>query len=209
MLNLVKKDIKILIRQNLYFLILFVIFPLLLVSFMEVEFGAKIGILYFISTLASLINFEQEAGKSDNNLILSLPLTRRELVYSKYLMGVILTLINISIVLIMGVVFKGLNINRASIISLDEIRAAIFLSFIAIGLSMPWYFALPSKLGLFISLASLFVINMITGRIIGEDSFLQAEIFTKYLGIGPLVLGLLILFISAIISVKIFEISDV
>lgn len=208
MVKLLKTDIKLILKTNKVFMILFILGPLLLVSFMEEKNWSKIGIIYFVTSMASLVNFE-EGDRDTKKITLSLPITRREYVYSKYLMPPILLIINISIVLIGGIIFRGLSINKGLIISLNEIMVAILLSLITISLCMPWYFVLPSKVGLFFSLGSLLVINVILGMIDGIGTLLETSLITRFAGVGAIALGLFIFFISAIISAKIFEVNDI
>lgn len=208
MINLLKKDIKILIKDDFYLLIILLALPLILLSFLEELNWTKIEGLFFLTSMASLVNFEE--GKMDmKNITLSLPITRREYVYSKYLMLPILLAVNIAVVFISGLIIKKLSINRTSIISFQEIMTVIFLTLTVVSLSIPLYYALPSKAGVIISFLSLATISFILGRIDGIGALLESNLINNFAGIGALVLALLIFFISARISVKIFETNDI
>lgn len=208
MFKLFKKDIKLLFKSNMALFILFIIGILILISNMGGKSESRIGIIYFLNTLAVLINFENEGEKDSKKLILSLPITRKEFVYSKYLMLPLLMIINIIIVIIMGLTTNWLNINMDSLVTVNEIAAAMLLSSIVTSLCLPWYFALPSRVGLAISLFVMYFISIIIGRLVGVESLFKRDLFTGFGGLASIALGLFILFISAKISVKIFESND-
>ncbi|UNC91072.1 ABC-2 transporter permease [Candidatus Contubernalis alkaliaceticus] len=143
MLNLVLKDF---IVQKNYFL-----FALGYSFFIFFTFGYKGGPLasaaYIMGTVAIIYMFVQNSCAVDekNNseiILLSLPLTRNNIVISKYISSVMFALFTLAVISIVGFGLHTLGVGEILAITILETSAAVLLTSFFIALYLPVFFKL-------------------------------------------------------------------
>ena len=209
MLEIIKKDLKLLLRKRPSFIIPFL--PLLSILIFrggEIKW-ATLELIFLILTIESLMSFDFLENKDSQGLILSLPVRNKDLVLSKYLPVPFIIIINIGLTLIyLGLLsFMGVRINY--LISLRELLGVSFVAVTILSFSIPWYFVISRRVASFISyLLIFFTFNRIS--VIGNyTKDFSSSFYRAYGGLLPIVFGLFLLYLSCLFSIIVFKNTDI
>lgn len=210
MKGLIKKDLLLLKSQLKSYLVIVIVFAI--VSFMSndntfITLLPILGVMLIISTLSFDNYYKWDA------FALTLPLSRKDNVKSKYALAVLITLtfvILATIILIAFNTIKGLPINAFNILTL--MCGSLLGASIATSISLPLMYKFGSENGRMIMIVAVFAIG---GGIVGiaellnsyfDQAFLNSAltfISTNILAIMILVMIVLLLF-SYFLTLKIY-----
>jgi len=138
MLNLILKDILI---QKKYFY-----FVLGYIAISLVTMSDSSALYYLVSVtiafLFSISSFAYEEKNKCDMVINSLPVTRREVILSKYISIILFSLISVAIMSILGIIVNAFHISYIKLgsITLSEIKSIIFTCVILSSVMFPIYF---------------------------------------------------------------------
>lgn len=207
MINLIKKDLRVNFSNKVTNIMLLILFPFILLS---IGF-ADINVIFMFSTFSfaftmAKISFVYETRDKSHIFLQSLPVTKRDIVISKYIymfinfgLGVIYTFIYMWIFGLIG------------IINAEKIQPSIILStlgftIVALSMSMPMQFRFSAKVANFLNM--LFFMMIIVLITFTEGEFLRFlnldfnNLYNKLLIIGGIVA---VYFISMGISIGLYK----
>ncbi len=206
--NLLKNDLKLLFRDNRSTLIIFLGLPLLSI-FISGRGYMGMASIYTIITFMIVVGLGSNETKiSPEKLFLSLPVTRREMVLSRYLMFLIMFIPATIIVASYGLVFKVLGLRNILIIGYEQVIILFLQVSLILSLVLPWFYvlSLPVAQGI-----GVFIIIFSQNLLYKDGDFSQPafnNLYARYGALGILGLSLLILGISAYFSILIYKNRD-
>lgn len=203
MLKFIRRDLLILFSSWKAYIPWFLILPILLLIFgVEKINEIMISSIFIIGFFLSTIPFSYDIRIKPYILMQSLPVTRKELVVSKYLSTLIFYIVgSVYTVSILWIIkyFEILNMDNLNFYFLKE---AFLLLILTLSLSFPSYLIFKPKLGAFLNALS-YMISIEIFLISPERTFGSLALLNKY--------GLVIVFIYLIslgISIWFYEIKD-
>lgn len=207
MINLIKKDMRVNFSNKFTIVIILLYFPLILLNL-----GAEdTNILFMFSAVSfafilAIITFAYEIKDKCHIFIQSLPLTKKDIVISKYIsifiycaVGIVYTLVYMWIFNLSGLI----NINK---IGIPIILSTLGLSILVLSISLPMQFRFISMTANFLNM--IFYILIIIFIMLGEDIFfkiLNLDLRNVYtiLGIAGGIIG--VYFLSMAISIGLYK----
>lgn len=207
MINLIKKDIRINFSNKPTNIMLIMFFPIILFVL-----GIKsVNLLFMFSTFSfafmmTKINFVYETRDKSHTFTQSLPVTKEDIVISKYisifinyLLGAIYTFVYMWLSKVIGLI----NVDR---IDISTVLLTLGFTVAALSISMPMQIRFPSKLANFINMVIyIMIINLILG---GEDLFFQVLNFNlnNIYNVLAIIGGIaLVYFVSMAISITLYK----
>lgn len=206
--QLIKNDLKLLFRDNKNILLIFLALPLLSI-FISGKGYMGMGAIYTITTFIMAVGLGgNEIKISPEKLFLSLPITRREMVLSRYLMITLIFVPTTIIVIGFGLVFKLLGLKNILIIGYEQVIILFLQISLVLSLVLPWFYvlSLPVAQGI-----GVFTVIFSQNLLYKDGDFSQPafiNLYAKYGALGVLGLSLLILAISAWFSILIYKNKD-
>lgn len=201
MLRLLIKDIKVLRKDWKSFVFLYLAMPMASLLFSDDIYMEKMGVVFLITVLTAIMSFSYDDKGKSQKLILSLPVTRKELVLSKYIIVPIFIAINFSFAYIYSLIFNYLGLSSNSFARINENMGVILIILVVVSICLPWYFVFSHRVAWAISLMVTFGFNNAFSSIFRDRLPFTGGLYTSYGGLGALGLGLIILLFSAGISI--------
>lgn len=209
MLKLAKKDMKLLLSKKSGVLLMLLGLPLLFFLIADERHGNNIVIIYLLTCLTSVLSFNYDnAVDKDQKIFLSLPVTRKEIIYSKYIMIPIYLVFYVILISLYGVVLNFLNISNNLSTSMHENVGLFVLISIVLGISLPLYFSLSTNFARGISYFIIIFTNNMWVSNFGKGNAFNGRLFTYSGGIWAVVLGVFILMVSTGISIILYNEVD-
>lgn len=210
MFNLIIKDM-LLLKKTAIFALIYEIF--LIFAFKEMPQGALlisiIGSTYILVTTSMAYE-----DKNNSDIVLnSLPLSRSEIVMTKYIEVFLFGIVASAVFTIIASIFKALNIDIGSInISFDAIAVALFAVSLMNGLYLPLFFKLGYIKSKYVNFVLFFVfffsLQSIAGWISqGEIGGVIGKIGTLYNSFSQNIIGLLILAAAILFAVLSYSVA--
>ncbi|WP_353095763.1 ABC-2 transporter permease [Tissierella praeacuta] len=206
MLNLIRKDLMLNFsnKKSVVFLILF--FPFLLLI-LEIN-STNISPLMILSYGYILTNmpFKYEIKDNTHTLIQSLPITKKEVVISKYISIFINYFLS---VILVGVYFWIISIFKLKIaggLNISVIKETLIIFTIITSVSLPAYFKLPPKLGNIVNIVMYMIIINIC--VIGSSEDINIFNSLNIQGINSLIITAIVYLVSMVISIGLYKTRD-
>lgn len=202
MFNLIKKDMRLTFSSKITFLVPLLVLPV--ISFLLDSFNEHFIVIYSVLTIVFLMTvtpFSYDAKDKTNLLVQSLPVTRREIVVSKYIGTFINIIIGFIFTIIYIFILSSLGFVSFSVISPDVFLMATALGITTSSILLPTNLLFAPKLANFIS----FVIFAVSLNLFAFNdgivlSFLNLfSDFKLGVSIGIAVLYILSMLVSSII----------
>lgn len=147
MLNLIRKDFFTIGRKELLFLLGYMGIALSFAGKLTNE-STYLIVIITLTYILSTSNFSYDEKNNSHNFINSLPLTRSEVVISKYIVLFLYTALIITVISLLGALITTLNLPRnIGYIKLATIKHSIFSILLMNSISYPLYFKLDIKKG--------------------------------------------------------------
>lgn len=207
MINLIKKDMLVSYSNKTSNIMILMYFPLILFIL-----GTRdINSIFIFSTFSFVfiitkIPFAYEVKDKPHVFIQSLPVTKKDIVISKYIsifvnliVGIIYTFINMWIVSLIGIV----NVDKISIVT---ILSTAGFTIVALSITLPMQFRFSPKTANFLNM--FFYIMIINFIILSEDVFLKFLNldFTNAYNILAIIAGIVaVYFISMAVSIALYK----
>lgn len=212
MLSLIKKDIF-LEKSNIFFMVAF----LIVVIFAMESFPNSTKCFLYMTTIVfslSITTFAYDEKSKGEYVINSLPVSKKEIVYAKYVSVLIYTVFVIILTALISMILNLLMPHYTDFISLNAVKTSFIAIMLMSAFSFPFFFEYGYVKGRIISTAIYFLIFLCT-LILTLDSdktFLKTADFILKAGV---IRDLLFIFmvaaifsISMIISVFLYEKRD-
>ena len=200
MLNLIKKDLILSIRNVVSWLLIVTLIPLLLILLDLMNSpGIVARVIYLVTHILILGSFDYETKNKPHTFINSLPIKRKEIVVSKYLLlfiNFIVATVIIYAYLSLGNLFGARTMEGFNI---SAILSAFFMSMISIAIILPIYFMAH------IRVAS----GIASGIFIFTFNLMEEIVGSKIFGKSYMVLIIIIAFlVSMYLSMVLYENKD-
>jgi ABC-type transport system involved in multi-copper enzyme maturation permease subunit len=207
MFNLIRKDVLLVFstKSNLLIIILIVPFMNLILGPSKSDQLITISLIFF-AYLLTIISFSYDIRSKPYMLIQSLPIKKREVIFSKY--------ISIFINFIFSVIFTGaylcilglFGIKAVESFNIYLIKDALPILLLGLSISLPLHFLLPPKIANF---TNGFVLMMIINTIIIGSNSINSIFNPKESGnFKLLIIAVGVWVLSMIISLLIYEKKD-
>lgn len=205
MLKLIKKDIKLLLSNRGGVALVLLGIPLLLALIGDDRHGNAVGIIYLITSFISIMSFDYDKSVANTQKIfLSLPITRKEIIYSKYIMVPIYFVFCIILINLYGIAMNIFNININLTTNMNQIIGLFVLISIVLGISLPLYFSTSSNVARGISYFIILITNNVRVANGGGNEF-NGRLFTYLGGFWAIVIGVFILLASMGVSIILYN----
>lgn len=207
MFNLIRKDILLTFstKSNLLIIILIVPFMNLILGPSKLDQLVTISIMFF-AYLLTVISFSYDITSTPYMLIQSLPIKKRDVIFSKY--------ISIFINFIFSAIFTGVYLWILSLFGIKAVESfniylikdTLSILLLGLSISLPLHFLLPPKIANF---TNVFVLMMIINTIILGSNSIKSMFNSKESGdFRLLIIAGVVWVLSMIISLFIYENRD-
>lgn len=208
MLKLIYKDIKLLLSKRSEVALVLIGIPALFFILANKRYNSGYGIIYLMASFTIILSFDYDKEDKSKELFLSLPVTRKEIVLSKYIMVPVFIIFYILLINLYGLALNFLNINNNLFTKMNEnVGLFLFVSIIA-SICLPMYFSFSTNVARGLS---YFVIIMAQNSGFSVDYAkpkFTGYIFNHLGGIWAIVIGLSILLVSLGSSIIIYKEHD-
>ena len=208
---LVMKDIRLIVsnRATQIFLLLYIPFLLIIAGY---DFRAEYMYLVVLVSgayMITILSFSYEIGRKTNQLLLSLPVRRTDIVNAKYLF--------VFAAFIMSGVYSGINIglikhfldSQLIAFDLSMLRNASILTLLFVSLVLPLFFGLPHKIANLLNVFVFVTLFQIFGMGVGTlEGIFASPVFAGAGGLYGISAGILLLIISRQLSSFLFARRD-
>ena len=199
MLNLIRKDLLITYSNKLSYYMLLILIPLFL--FLIDDFNANMAFMYSVITfvfVSTKTPFSYELKDKPQLFIQSLPVTKTDIIISKYLSIFINFIIGSPFTIIYLFVLSLMSIIDVSTLTFSTTIITLATSIVLISVSLPLEFIFTPKMANFLNM--LIYIIFLNFFIIGDNPILNfINIFSDY-RIGIILIVVLFYFLSMGIS---------
>ncbi|HDR4722812.1 ABC-2 transporter permease [Bacillus cereus group sp. Sample62] len=179
------------------FLMWYILYPILFyMAFKDTE-NVFIIMSVIFTVMATIKTFEAD-GKNESELIVnSLPILKKEIVFAKYVLSIIILFISVSI----GCFTVGMK-NGTNIFEFIETTMVASISFILVYLSLvlPLSFWLGYKKTIFITIV-IFMATIVVLEALFQINLEQIQLYNSLLFIGSICMFI----VSIFVSVKLYE----
>lgn len=206
MLNLVRKDLMLNFsnKKSAIFLILFFPFLLLILETNSTNLYSLMILSY--GYILTNMPFKYEIKDKTHTLIQSLPITKKDVVISKYISIFINYFLSIILVAVYFGIISIFRIKIAGGLDISVIKETLVIFTIITSISLPAYFKLPPKLGNIVNIMMyIFIINIF---VIGSSGDINIFTLLNIQGINLLIITVIVYLISMVISIGLYETRD-
>ncbi len=208
MLKLAKKDIKLLLSKKSGVILMLLGAPLLFFLISDERHGNNVAIIYLLTCFTGIISFDYEKKEESQRIFLSLPIARRDIVYSKYIMIPIYVIFYIVFINLYSKALNLLNVSNNLTTSMNENVGVFVIISIILGISLPMYFSFSTNVARGISYFVIILTNNIWVSNFDTGNAFNGRLFTYYGGIWAVVLGAFILLVSMGTSIILYNELD-
>ena len=208
MLKLAKKDIKLLLSKKSGVILMLLGIPLLFFLIADQRHGNNVVIIYFLTCFTGIISFDYEKTEKSQRIFLSLPVTRKDIVYSKYIMIPIYIIFYILLINLYSKALNLLNVSNNLTTSMNENVGVFVLISIVLGVSLPMYFSFSTNVARGISYFIIIITNNIWVSNFDTGNAFNGRLFTYSGGLWAVVLGAFILLASMGTSIILYKEID-
>lgn len=208
MIKLARKDIKLLVSNKSGILLVLLGLPLLFFLLANERFGNNVGIIYLLTCFTSIMSFDYEKKEESQRMLLSLPISRKDIVHSKYLMIPIYLVFYIIFINLYSKALNFLNLSGNLTTSMNENVGVFVLISIVLGISMPLFFSVSTNIARGISYFIIFLTNNIWVSNFGKGNAFNGRLFTYLGGIWAIILAAFILLSSMGVSIILYKEMD-
>lgn len=202
MLKLARKDIKLLLSKKSGVLLMLLGLPLLFFLIADERYGNNILIIYLLTCFTSIMSFDYEKTEKSQIIFLSLPITRKDIIYSKYIMIPVYIIFYIVFINLYSKALSLLNFSNNLATSMNENVGMFVLISIVLGISMPVFFSVSINIARGIS---YFIILMTHNIWVANNIKFSGRLFTYLGGLWAVVLGVFILLVSMGVSIILYN----
>ncbi len=204
---LIMKDIRLIVsnRATQIFLLMYIPFLLIIAGF---DFRAEYMYMVVLITgayMITILSFSYEIGRGTNQLLLSLPVRRMDIVTAKYIF--------VFAAFILSGIYTGLYLGVIKLLAYDDlvafnigmIKNAFILTLFFISIILPMFFGLSHKLANFINVFVFVTLFQLFGMGVGTlESIFGSGVFTTAGGVLGMAAGLVLLLVSRQLSMILF-----
>lgn len=223
MLNLIKKEF-IIQKKYLFYYIFYSIFIFVIFSMSSNESAKSAYILAAVSVTYIFIQYSCAIEDRNNSerILNSLPISKKSIVLSKYFSLMIFSIIAVILSIVSGYIISKLDFIKVELIGIIDIVTIFFIVSILAGLYFPVYYKfgyIKAKILNIIIFLGFFSSSMLVGQLLKHfavnDMMNSASagtigrLFSEYGDMGIYIIllgiGLLILIVSALLSITIYK----
>jgi ABC-type transport system involved in multi-copper enzyme maturation permease subunit len=207
MFNLIRKDILLTFSTKGNFLTIILLIPLmnLILGVSKPIQLIEISIIY-VGYILTISSFSYEFRSKSNMLIQSLPIKKRDIVFSKYISIFINFIFSIIITVAYLWIISLFKIKTVDSFNFNIIKDTLSILLLGLSISLPLHFVLPPKIANF---TNVFVLMMIINTIILGSNSINSMFNSKESGdFRLLIIAGVVWVLSMIISLFIYENRD-
>lgn len=180
MINLIRKDLLITYSNKFSYYMLIIMVPLFL--FLIDDFNANMAFMYSVTTfvfVSTKIPFSYELKDNPQLFIQSLPVTKTDIIVSKYLSILVNFMIGSLFTIIYLFVLSLMNIIDVSTLTFSTTIVTLGISIVFISISMPLEFIFTPKVANFLN---MFIYILFINIFLLQDNFILRfiKIFSDY-----------------------------
>lgn len=207
MFSLIRKDMLLTFSTKGNFLTIILLIPLMNLMLGVSKPSQLIAIsIISITHILTIASFSYELRSKSNMLIQSLPIKKRDIIFSKYISIFINFIFSVIVTVVYLWITSLFKIKTVDSFNFNIIKDTLSILLLGLSISLPLHFALPPKMANF---TNVFILMMIINTVILGPNSINSMFNSKGSGdFKLLIIAVVVWVLSMIISLMIYEKKD-